>query len=275
MLDAEPRRHYETFASHDGVSIAFRTSGEGPPVVLVHGYTVTSTVNFATHYSESETGRVVPGAGPTVETALVDAGHRVVLYDLRGHGHSGKPHDVDSYSFDAHVGDLRDVIDQLGLEAPALVGYSLGAMIAAHVLCETTFSRVALCGVGSLHIAGEPGSERLDEMSTVVADCFLNDAWQEHPEAKPYRAFARLGESPDFLALGAAGRALRSVPKELVEDPKVPVLVLNGGRDLGADEQYDLARLIPGALGVVAGGGDHGSAPSDPAFQQALVSFLR
>ena len=53
--------------------------------------------------------------------------HRVVTLDLRGHGRSGDG----PWSWDAVLGDLAAVAVQLGLDRPAVVGHSLGGMIAA------------------------------------------------------------------------------------------------------------------------------------------------
>jgi pimeloyl-ACP methyl ester carboxylesterase len=242
--------------------------------LLIHGYTVTSTVNFATHYTVESSGRLVVTPGPTVESALVGCGYRVVMFDLRGHGRSDKPHDADRYGAEGYVGDVRALVDHLQLGDPAVVGYSLGAMIAAHLLDDPAFRAIALCGTGSFHVKGEPGSERLAELDDVLATCFLDDAWDDHPEAKPYRAFARLDGDADFLALGAAARRIPLVPKAALVSPKMPVLVLNGGGDLGAAKENDLARLIPGARRAVGGDSDHGTAPSDPLFQRELTRFL-
>jgi len=53
------------------VPIGYRVSGGGVPVVLVHGYTVTSTANFASHYRDAGAGRLVLAPGPTIESAPV------------------------------------------------------------------------------------------------------------------------------------------------------------------------------------------------------------
>jgi pimeloyl-ACP methyl ester carboxylesterase len=58
------------------------------------------------------------------------ADHRVFAYDLRGRGDSDKPEE--GYSIPIHAADLAELIDELGLESPVIVGHSLGAMIALY-----------------------------------------------------------------------------------------------------------------------------------------------
>ena len=128
-----PEPAYDHFTTHDGLAIAYRSAATAGPVVLIHGFTVTSTVNYATHCAYDGDGQLVTTDGPTVESALLDAGFQVVMYDLRGHGHSAKPHDPASYTMDAHVGDVQALVGHLSLDRSPVVGYSLGAMIAGRL----------------------------------------------------------------------------------------------------------------------------------------------
>jgi non-heme chloroperoxidase len=242
--------------------------------VLVHGYTVTSTTNFATHYRDAGSGRLAVADGPTIESALVSMGCQVAMLDLRGHGHSVRPHDADHYSMEIFADDVRAFVSHVGISRATLIGYSFGAWISCRLLSDPWVSRAALCGVGSDCVAGEdPG---FDTWTGIMAECFLHDRWDEHPDYKSLRAFARLdGCGPDFLALGlVAAHALRAVPAATLASASVPVLVLNGGSDGGAADELDLSRFIPGARRVVAGNGHHGNAPSDPLFQAELVRFV-
>ncbi len=56
--------------------------------------------------------------------------HRVIAYDLRGRGDSDKPED--GYSVPIHAADLAELIDELGLQRPIIIGHSLGALIALY-----------------------------------------------------------------------------------------------------------------------------------------------
>jgi len=94
----------------DGTKIAYEDHGSGPPIVLVHGIT--------------ENRRAWdPLIAPI--RAMHD-GHRVVAVDLRGHGDSGvqAPYDLATMA-----GDVAAVVTELGLEAPTLIGHSLGGTV--------------------------------------------------------------------------------------------------------------------------------------------------
>jgi pimeloyl-ACP methyl ester carboxylesterase len=82
--------------------------GEGRPVLLLHD----AGGNLATM---------------TTLARALRARHRVVTVDLRGHGRSGDG----AWSWDAALGDLAAVVVQLDLDRPAVVGHSLGGMLAA------------------------------------------------------------------------------------------------------------------------------------------------
>jgi pimeloyl-ACP methyl ester carboxylesterase len=265
--------NYDRFVAPDGVALAYRVSGAGEPVILVHGYPVTSTTNFATHYRDDGSGGLVAADGPTIESALIAAGRQVIMLDNRGHGHSDRPHDPGRYSPEIFADDVRALVVHLGIERAALAGYSFGGQISCHLLADPWVSRAALCGVGSWSVEGE-APDYAEERAAISA-CFLDDKWDEYPDLTPFRSWASLdGSAPDFAALGAVARAQRPIPMAALSSASVPVLVLNGGGDEGALDEWDLTRFIRGASRVVAGTCHHGTAPSDPAFQAELVRFI-
>jgi pimeloyl-ACP methyl ester carboxylesterase len=99
------RRDLETPAG----TLRVEDSGDGPPVVCLHGLT-------ATHRYVLMGSRL-----------LERAGHRVLLYDARGHGASSPPPSPADYAYDALAGDLRTLLDRSGIERAVLVGASMGA----------------------------------------------------------------------------------------------------------------------------------------------------
>jgi len=99
-----------TFDS-DGVTIHYTVEGEGEPVLLIHGYTATGTLNWRT---------------PGVVRLLAD-NYRVIVPDVRNHGRSDVvpegEHGIEV------VEDMRRLLDHLEIDRAHLVGYSMGGMI--------------------------------------------------------------------------------------------------------------------------------------------------
>ena len=95
-----------------GVDIHVEVTGEGQPVVLLHGF--------------PDSGRLWDRQ---VET-LSSAGFRVIVPDLRGYGTSGKPATVEEYSLLFVAGDVLAVLDHLGVERAHVVGHDWGAALA-------------------------------------------------------------------------------------------------------------------------------------------------
>lgn len=116
-------------------------SGEGSPIVLLHGLTATH------HY-------VVMGS-----RALERAGHDVLAYDARGHGQSDRAPRADQYTYDLLVADLVGMLDAAGLERAVIAGASMGAHTAAR-LALTAPDRVA--GLVLVTPAYLPGDEDRD-----------------------------------------------------------------------------------------------------------------
>ena len=103
----------------DGFSIHYETHGSGLPVVLLHGICVSFAGNF--------------GAYGWIER-LRGQGLRVIGMDFRGHGQSDKPHDSSAYGTTHLADDVIALLDHLGLDRVSLMGYSLGSVVALHLL---------------------------------------------------------------------------------------------------------------------------------------------
>ena len=97
------------FRTNDGVGLHYTDSGDGRPVVLVHGYAAPAT------------------AWALTEDALLEAGYRVVAFDRRTEGESDAP--AFGQRMARHGRDLGELLEHLGLERPVLVGASIGGNV--------------------------------------------------------------------------------------------------------------------------------------------------
>ncbi len=91
----------------DGVAIYYEAHGKGPVVLLSHGYGASS---------DMWRGQVEP----------ITRKHRLVIWDMRGHGNSDYPEDPAAYSEEATVGDMAGLLDAIGVERAIVGGLSLG-----------------------------------------------------------------------------------------------------------------------------------------------------
>jgi pimeloyl-ACP methyl ester carboxylesterase len=98
-------------AESAGVGIEYEVTGEGRPVILLHGF--------------PDSGRLWRHQVP----ALAEAGFQVIVPDLRGYGRSGKPADVDAYSLLLLAGDVQAVLGDLGIARAHVVGHDWGAAL--------------------------------------------------------------------------------------------------------------------------------------------------
>jgi len=88
------------------ISLYYEDHGSGPPVVLIHGYPLSS----------ASWEKQLP--------VLLAAGYRIIAYDRRGFGKSSQP--VSGYNYDTFAEDLRKLVTYLKLHDFVLVGFSMG-----------------------------------------------------------------------------------------------------------------------------------------------------
>ena len=241
---------------HDGVEIAFLDEGEGEPIVLVHGFASNAAVNW-----------VHPGWVST----LTKAHRRVIALDNRGHGASSKLYDPAAYHTAVMAEDVRALIDHLGLGSADVMGYSMGARIAAFLALAHPgrLRKAVFGGLGSHLIDGVGLPESIAEALEASSLADVRDR-----TARTFRAFAEQTKS-DRKALAACIRGSRqTLSREQVASIHVPVLVAVGSKDTVAGSAHDLAALLPSGRALDIPGRDHMLAVGDKVFKQGVSAFL-
>ena len=120
------------YARVNGLSMHYVTAGEGPPVLLLHGFPDTHAV----------WRRQIP--------ALAAAGFQVIAPDLRGYGKTDMPPDVSAYAVEFVADDVLQLMDALGIAEATVVGHDWGAQIGWHLAMHAPqrVSRYAALSVG-------------------------------------------------------------------------------------------------------------------------------
>ena len=131
----------------DGVTLAVLDEGDGPPVLLLHGFPDSSAV------------------WRHQVSALVAAGFRPIAPDLRGFGASDRPEGVDAYRVTRSVADVVAILDELGLERAHVVGHDWGAGLAwvLAALVPDRVDRLVVLSVGHPNTGLDPTVEQREK----------------------------------------------------------------------------------------------------------------
>ena len=247
--------------SSQGVRIAYIDAlpGEGEsgrPVLLIHGFASNYAVNWVF---------------PQWLKTLNGAGRRVVAFDNRGHGRSQKLYRPGDYALDLMAGDARNLLDHLAIPSADIIGYSLGARIAAAFALAYPEGANAFVfgGLGSKLFEtaglGETIAEALE--APVAAD--LSEGM-----GKTFRLFAETTKG-DLKALEACARgARRKFTRAELAAIVDPVLVAAGTKDDIAGDPQPLAAILPAGEALAIPDRDHNRSVGDAAFKKAAVAFL-
>lgn len=242
--------------NHDGIDIAFAEFGDGPAVLCIHGFASSGKVNWI------DTG--------WIET-LTEAGYRAVVIDNRGHGASDRPHDPDAYMPRIMAQDSVALLDHLGVDRVAVLGYSMGARISAFLSYDHP-ERVTCAIFGGMGMNLING---LSDSNDIIAGLLAPDLENlSHPTARQFRIFADHTGS-DRVALAACMETSREpMARADVRRIAVPVLVAVGEADEMAGPPEPLAELMAQAEAYVIPRRDHMRATGDKLFKAKTLEFL-
>lgn len=240
----------------DIVDIAYEVAGEGPPVLLIHGFASNARVNWG------DTGWV---------KALTGAGYQTIAFDNRGHGESGKLYDPAAYPAPEMAEDARRLLDHLGLPRVRVMGYSMGARLAAFLTLNhpERVTAAVFSGLAENMIRGVGGAEPVAQALEAPSADGIAD-----PAARAFRIFAEQTRS-DLKALAACMRASRQkITVAELGQIHIPVLVVAGEADDIAGKVGPLVAAIPGARGVTLARRNHMNAVGDRQHKDEVIKFF-
>jgi pimeloyl-ACP methyl ester carboxylesterase len=245
------------FAVSGGIDLAYEVLGEGPPIVLVHGFASSRFVNWR---------------GPGWYETLTRAGRQVIAFDVRGHGESDKPHAIEAYDEGELARDVVRLLDHLGHAQADMMGYSMGGFITLRLLHDDPgrVRRAIIAGVGENYY----GRGRL-ETDAIAAGLRARDV-SEVTGAVPrqFRLFAEQGKN-DLAALALCmTRRRHSFTAREFGMLRVPLMIVVGANDTVTGPPGALAEALPAARVVIVPGRDHMTSVGDKVFKTAVLEFL-
>lgn len=256
------------------------TGGTGRPVVLLHGWPLSSA------------------AWTDQVPALTAAGHRVIAYDRRGFGQSDKP--ATGYGYDKLADDLAAVLDSLDLRDVTLVGFSMGGGEVVRYIARHGEDRLRSVVLGSavtpmmLHTPGNPDGPLSASQAagmakdlTVDSDAFYEDFTRQFfstaeglqvSEEQRQEAVLLCRQASKAAALQAMDAFGRTDFRDDLQAVTVPTLVLHGDGDQtvpfeGSGKRTHEA-IGHSELHVIAGGPHGVNVSHADEFNSALLDFL-
>ena len=243
----------------NGVKIYYEVHGDGPPLILTHGYSSTSAMWQG-------------------QIEALSRRHRLVLWDMRGHGRSDYPEDPGAYSEALTVGDIAALLDEIGAARAIVGGLSLGGyMSLAFYRAHPDRVRALLIIDTGPGFKNDDARDAWNRRALETADRLDRDGLAVLKSASRERAMVTHRDASG-LARAARGMLTQRDARviELLPAIKVPSLIVVGADDTPflAASDY-MAAKIPGAQKVAIPSAGHAVNIDQPqAFLDAVLPFL-
>lgn len=281
---AQPIPYPASFKSEivnaDGVKFYVRVGGSGPAVVLIHGF--------------GDTGDMW-----TPLALALAKNHRVVVPDLRGMGLSSKPEG--GYDKKTQAGDIRAILDKLGIDKADIVSHDIGTMVAyayAASYPDKTTKLVVMDGpvpgippweqivrlpvLWHFDFGGKDALRLVQGRERIYLDRFWNDfAGDPSKIDEGTRAhYAKLYARPGAMKAGFA--QFQSIRKDTVDNAEfvktkltMPVLAVGGEKSFGESQAEQMRNAASNVTAVIIPGSGHWLMEEAPAATvKAVQSFL-
>lgn len=261
-------------ATINGVKMHYQVWGEGPAILLLHGYT-------GSHQDW------------LFQIPLLSEAHQVVAMDQRGHGRSEAPSSAEAYSIEVFAQDARGLLQHLGIGKCCLTGHSMGGFAALEFALEhpDMVTALVLVDTSSGEFERVPGyaelRARLDELArnegleaafehNATHNLMIRERFERHPELREIARQRMLQTSVDgYVYTGGAISSWKPVTHRLREI-KAPTLVVVGEEDTPFMRASQIMKeSIPHSQLLIIPGAGHSPHEETPTlFNEALLNFL-
>jgi pimeloyl-ACP methyl ester carboxylesterase len=243
----------------DGVRIHYEVAGAGPALLLTHGY--------------SATGEMWRG-----QVEAFSKAHKLITWDMRGHGRSDYPADPAAYSEAATMADMAALLDTVGEESAIVGGLSLGGYmsLAFHLVHPRRVRALLIIDTGPGY-RNDEARAGWNANAIRTAERYESEGLARLAAGSPEMRASRHRDAAG-LALAARGMLAQKDARVISSLPgiQVPSLVVVGADDTPFLNASDyMAGKIPGARKVVIENAGHAVNIDQPdAFNAAVLDFL-
>jgi pimeloyl-ACP methyl ester carboxylesterase len=243
--------------NRDGVEIYYEIHGSGPTLLLTHGYSSTSAMWQG-------------------QIAALSKHHKLVLWDMRGHGRSDYPDDPAAYGEALTVEDMAALLDEAGARSAIVGGLSLGGYMSL-ALCRAHPDRVRALLIVDTGFKKDDAREAWNRRARDTADRFEREGLAALKSSSAERSSVSHRDASG-LTRAARGMLTQRDARVIESLPgiRVPALIVVGADDAPflAASDY-MAAKIPGARKVVIPAAGHAVNIDQPqAFIDAVLPFL-
>ncbi len=228
------------YASNQGVRIHYKVEGDGPPLVLQHGYTQNLERWYQCEYVDA-----------------LKSHYQLILIDARGHGASDKPHDSMVYAWPVGVMDVVAVLEDLNIQQTLFWGYSMGGGI-GFGLAKHAPDRVKALVIGGASANASVLGTALRHVDGSDPEAFVSafEALLGVHLVPEYRAMLL---ASDTRALSAAAQDRPSM-EGILPNMTMPCLIYIGEADANFSEAQANVKQMPHASFVSLPGLHHAEA---------------
>ena len=243
----------QVWTASDGIELAYHEVGEGRAVILLHGLFSDANMNWIRFGHAAR---------------IAAAGFRVIMPDLRAHGHSGKPHGEEHYPKGILARDVKELIAHLGLNEFDLGGFSLGARTTVEAVGEGVRPRRAILGG-----AGLEGLRNWKSRKTFFVESIDRFDAVERGDPRWLSIQFMKSQKVDLVAARLLLDSFEDAFMDWLAAFTMPTLVVCGDQDDDNGSAEELAEVLPDATFVEVPG-THMSSVTKPELGDAIARFL-